>query len=64
MTNGDVDDRRDRMALAAIYQSVQEDVLLTLAEKDSAKDTWETLRTMHMGANCVKEAKIQRVTAR
>ena len=47
------------MALAAIYQGVPEDVLLMIAKKDSAKEAWETLRTMHMGADRVKEAKVQ-----
>ena len=47
------------MALAAIYQGVSEDVLLTLAEKDSAKETWEVLKMMHMGAERIKEAKAQ-----
>ncbi|GJW97952.1 hypothetical protein Tco_0179760 [Tanacetum coccineum] len=47
------------MALAAIYQAIPEDVLLMLADKDTAKEEWETLRTMHMGAKRVKEAKVQ-----
>nr|GEW33938.1 hypothetical protein [Tanacetum cinerariifolium] len=47
------------MALAAIYSAVTEDVLMMLAEKDSAKEARETLRTMHMGADRVKEAKVQ-----
>ena len=33
-----VDERKDRMALAAIYQALPEDILLMLAEKDSAKE--------------------------
>ena len=33
----EVDEQTDRLALAAIYQGVSEDLLLTLAEKDSAK---------------------------
>ena len=47
------------MALAAIYQAVLEDVLMMLAENDSPKEAWETLRTLHMGADHVKEAKVQ-----
>ena len=35
--NEDVDERKDRMALAAIYQAIPEDVLLLLAEKDTDK---------------------------
>nr|GEZ58664.1 hypothetical protein [Tanacetum cinerariifolium] len=47
------------MALAAIYQAIPEDVLLMLADKDTAKEACETIRTMHMGADRVKEAKVQ-----
>ncbi|XP_047331197.1 uncharacterized protein LOC124934729 [Impatiens glandulifera] len=51
----DVDERMDRMALAAIYQALPEDVLLLVAEKDSAKLAWETLKTMHVGVERVNE---------
>ncbi|XP_047309535.1 uncharacterized protein LOC124912946 [Impatiens glandulifera] len=47
------------MALAAIYQALPEDVLLMVAEKDSAKEAWETLKTMHVVVERVKEAKVQ-----
>ncbi|GKC79108.1 hypothetical protein Tco_1129882 [Tanacetum coccineum] len=30
---------------------IPEDVLLMLADKDTAKEAWETLHTMHMGAD-------------
>ena len=33
-----VEDKTDKIALAAIYQGVPEDILLTLAEKKAAKD--------------------------
>ncbi|KAL4590518.1 hypothetical protein LXL04_003450 [Taraxacum kok-saghyz] len=41
--NSEVDERKDRIALAAIYQAIPEDVLLMLVEKDTAKEAWETL---------------------
>ena len=30
-----------------------------MLEKDSTKATWETLQTMHVGVDHVKEAKVQ-----
>ena len=39
-----VEERNDRMALAAIYQTVLEDVLLMLAEKDSTMASWKKLQ--------------------
>ncbi|XP_023735907.1 uncharacterized protein LOC111883814 [Lactuca sativa] len=47
------------MALAAIYQGIPEDLLLSLAEKKIAKEAWEALKTMFVGANRVKAARIQ-----
>ncbi|XP_023767822.1 uncharacterized protein LOC111916382 [Lactuca sativa] len=57
--NAKTDERKDRMALAAIYQAIPEDILLMLAEKYTTKEAWETLNMMHMGADRVKEAKAQ-----
>ena len=54
----DVEERKDRMTLAAIYHVVLEEVLLMLAEKDSAKPMWKMLQTMHVGVERVKEAKV------
>ncbi|XP_020266086.1 uncharacterized protein LOC109841535 [Asparagus officinalis] len=57
--NDEVETRKDQMALAAIYQAISEETLLVLAEKETTKEAWEMLKTMHMGAERVKEAKIQ-----
>ena len=57
--HGDIEEYKDRMALAAIYQAVPQDVLLMLVDKDKAKEMRETLRTMHVGVKRVKEAEVQ-----
>ena len=57
--NGDVEERKDRIALVAIYQAVSEDFLLMLAENDLANAALERLQIMHVGVECVKEAKVQ-----
>ncbi|XP_063945046.1 uncharacterized protein LOC135151491 [Daucus carota subsp. sativus] len=54
-----VDERTVQMALAAIYQGVPEDILLTIADKETAKEAWEAIKTMCMGVERVKEAKVQ-----
>jgi len=46
----DIDEHTDRQAIAVIYQGILEDVLLMLAENDSAKKTWEALKVIHMAA--------------
>lgn len=55
----DIEVRMDKMAMAAIYQGISEDIILSLAKKKSAKEAWSALKTMFMGADRVKTAKIQ-----
>ncbi|XP_074342368.1 uncharacterized protein LOC141679904 [Apium graveolens] len=54
-----VDERTVQVALAAIYQRLPEDILLTIAEKETAKEVWEAIKTMCVGVERVKEAKVQ-----
>lgn len=54
-----VDDKTDKIALAMIYQGISEEILLSLAEKDTTKDTWEEIKTLCQGADRVKAARIQ-----
>ncbi|XP_023520946.1 uncharacterized protein LOC111784490 [Cucurbita pepo subsp. pepo] len=54
-----LDERKDQMTLAAIYQAIPEEMLFLLAEKEAAKEAWKTLKTIHVSAERVKEAKIQ-----
>ena len=49
----------DRRAMSVIYSVVPEDVLAQLDNKVTAKETWESLRTMNVGVERVKKAKIQ-----
>lgn len=54
-----VEVKKDKMALAAIYQSIPEDLLLGLAEKKMSKEAWEALKTQFLGEERVKTARIQ-----
>jgi hypothetical protein len=47
------------MALEAIYQGMPEDMLFLVYRKEMAKETWEALKIMHMGAERVKDTKVQ-----
>ncbi|KAL8132026.1 hypothetical protein AgCh_007784 [Apium graveolens] len=53
------DDKVDKMALAAIYQGIPEDVLLSIVEKNNAKEAWEAVKIMCLCVDRVKKAKIQ-----
>ncbi|KAL4577043.1 hypothetical protein LXL04_013144 [Taraxacum kok-saghyz] len=61
--NTAVEVKKDKMALAAIYQSIPEDLLLGLAEKKSSKEAWEALKTQFMGEERVRTARIQTLKA-
>ncbi|KAL6634298.1 hypothetical protein ACP70R_026969 [Stipagrostis hirtigluma subsp. patula] len=50
---------KDQIALAAIYQGISEETLLLLAEKETSREAWQMLKTMHMGVERVMEAKVQ-----
>ena len=51
--------KKDKMALACIYQAVPEDVLLQLVKKKTAKEAWESLKTRFLGADRVQKTRIQ-----
>ncbi|XP_074328212.1 uncharacterized protein LOC141666113 [Apium graveolens] len=54
-----VDEKVDRVALAGVYQAIPDDILLAVAEKTTAKSTWEAIKMMCQGAERVKTARIQ-----
>ncbi|XP_074374438.1 uncharacterized protein LOC141714841 [Apium graveolens] len=54
-----VEERIDKVALAAIYQGISEDVFLSVADKTTTKEAWEAVKTMSLGAERVKKAKVQ-----
>lgn len=47
----------DKAALDAIYQGIPEEMLLSIAEKKTAKEAWD--KTLCMGVERVKAAKVQ-----
>jgi broad specificity phosphatase PhoE len=53
------DDQDDRAALAALLRAVPPEMVRTLAAKDCAKTAWETIKTMRLGSDRVREAKAQ-----
>ncbi|XP_021621457.1 uncharacterized protein LOC110621483 [Manihot esculenta] len=54
-----VDPCSDWIALAAIFQGITEDTLLQLGVKKSAKEAWDALKVMNLGAEKVKEVRAQ-----
>ena len=58
-----VEERTYKIALAAIYQGIPEDILLSISEKGTAKEAWGAIKTMCLGADRVKKAKVQTLKA-
>ncbi|XP_074336066.1 uncharacterized protein LOC141673234 [Apium graveolens] len=58
-----VEERKDKIALAAVYQGIPEDLLLSIAEKTTAREAWEAIKTMCLGADRGKKAKVQTLKA-
>jgi hypothetical protein len=57
----DVPYQEDRQALSAILRAVPAEIVRPLAEKDSAKDAWDALKSMRVGADRVKESRAQKL---
>lgn len=51
------------MAMALLFQSIPEALLLQVGELDTAKKVWEAIKTRHMGAERVREARLQTLMA-
>lgn len=58
-----VDVKTDKVALAVIYQGIREDMLLSIAEKKTAKEAWDSPKIMSIGADRVQKAKVQTLRA-
>ena len=51
--------RKDRQAITAICSVMPVDVQQHLISKTSAKEAWDTLKTLHLGHSRVREANLQ-----
>jgi hypothetical protein len=56
---GDAEFTDDRLALEAILRAVPPEMLATLAVKKTAKEAWDTLKTLRLGAERVRESRAQ-----
>lgn len=54
-----VEEEVDKVAMAMLYQGLPEDMLLSIAEKRTAKEAWTALKMMCQGADRVKKEKVQ-----
>lgn len=58
-----IDDEKNNLAMALLFQSIPEVLILQVGELDTAKKVWEAIKTRHVGAERVKEARLQTLMA-
>lgn len=56
-TAGDV--KKNNIAIALLFQSIPENQILQVGNLKTAKEMWETLKTRNLGAERVREARLQ-----
>jgi hypothetical protein len=56
-----VERRRDRLALGAMLRGVPTEMHSMLLKKKNAKEAWEAIKTMRLGADRVKEVNAQKL---
>ncbi|XP_013617162.1 PREDICTED: uncharacterized protein LOC106323614 [Brassica oleracea var. oleracea] len=62
-TEAEGDERHD-MAMALLFQSIPETLILQVGELDTAKKVWDAIRARYVGAERVKEARLQTLMAK
>lgn len=50
---------KNDMAVALLFQSIPQSLILQVGELSTAKKVWEAIKTRHVGAERVKEARLQ-----
>lgn len=61
MEDAKVERRRDRLALGAMLRGLPPEMHSLLLNKKTAKDAWEAIKTMRLGATRVKEVNAQKL---
>lgn len=57
------DVKPNNMAIALLFQSIPEALILQVGKINTAKGVWDAIKTRHVGAERVKEARIQTLMA-
>ncbi|XP_076951974.1 uncharacterized protein LOC143625555 [Bidens hawaiensis] len=58
VTGASVDDKKNLMARAFVFQTLPQDVLLKVAKHKNAKDVWDAIRVRYLGADGVQKARL------
>lgn len=55
---GAKNNKKNNLAIALLFQSIPETLTLQIGNLDTAKEVWEAIRTRHVGAERVREARL------
>ena len=58
-----VESDKNDMAIALIFQSIPESLILQVGELTTANKVWVAIKSRHLGADRVREARLQTLTA-
>ncbi|GKC13133.1 zinc finger, CCHC-type containing protein [Tanacetum coccineum] len=53
------DNKKDKTAIAFLYQALPEEQLLQITKHKTAKTIWDALKTRHIGEERVQQARLQ-----
>lgn len=60
---GSKDENKNNMAVALLFQSIPEALILQVGDLDTSKAVWEAIKARHIGADRVREARLQTLMA-
>ncbi|GJY23306.1 uncharacterized mitochondrial protein-like protein [Tanacetum coccineum] len=56
---GSDDAKKNNIVKGLLFQSIPEDLVLQIGNLKIRKEMWEAIKTLNLGADCVKEARLQ-----
>lgn len=60
---GNKDEEKNNLAIALLFQSIPEALTLQVGDLDTAKAVWDAIKARHVGAERVREARLQTLMA-
>ncbi|KAI3506206.1 hypothetical protein L1887_28562 [Cichorium endivia] len=59
----DASEEKDCLAMGLLYQALPKNLIMQIGEAESSKALWNAIKARHIGADRVKEARLQTLTA-
>ncbi|XP_076894174.1 uncharacterized protein LOC143546377 [Bidens hawaiensis] len=59
INSGVPDEHKNDMAMALLFQSIPETLIMQIGDQETAKAMWDSIKTRHLGAERVREARLQ-----